>query len=432
MSAPFYRIDDVDIMTHNEVYKLSEQYLNAGMSRILHSLDCDIIYKKAYDCIIEDNNGIQYIDFVGGYGAFNMGHSNPYIIDAIHKIEGKANLAFIGLNPYETILAANLAATTQYKLKRSFFCNSGSEAVESALKLARAATKKTRILYCRNAYHGKTFGALSATDRPHYRIPFEPLVPDFDMVSYGSEHELREKLRTNLYSAFILEPIQGEGGVIIPPNGYMEKVREICTEYGTLLIVDEVQTGMGRTGRLYAYEHSGIVPDILCLAKSLGGGIIPIGTCITTEEIYSKAYGEVNDCNLHSSTFGGNTYASAAAIAAFEFLYKNNLILKTEEKGQYLVEGLRKIQFKCPVIKEVRGKGLLIGIEFKREQQSREASIMKNISVCVAKRLLKECHIITACSFNNIDVLRLEPPLTIEYEQIDQLLKAMEHILVDY
>ncbi len=431
MSISFYSIDDADILEHDEFYKLSGQYLNAGMSKILRSLGCDIIYKTAYDCIIEDINGIQYIDFAGGYGAFNMGHSNPYIIDTIHKIEGKANLVFIGLNPYEVILAANLAATTQYKLQRSFFCNSGSEAVESALKLARAATKKTRILYCKNAYHGKTFGALSATDRPHYRIPFEPLIPDFDVVSYGSEHELREKLKTNLYAAFIVEPIQGEGGVVIPPEGYMDKVREICTEYGTLLIVDEVQTGMGRTGRLYAYEHSGIIPDILCLAKSLGGGIIPIGACITTEEIYSKAYGRLEDCNLHSSTFGGNTYASAAAIAALEILYKDDLMTKTEEKGQYLVDGLKKIQLKCSVIKEVRGKGLLIGIEFKKEQQSGEAGMVFNRAVYVAKRLLQEYHIITACSFNNIDVLRIEPPLIISYEQIDQLLRAMEHILTD-
>lgn len=434
MDIDFYSLDSIEKLSQEEVYKLSERHLNAGMSTMLHWLGCDIVYKKAYGNIMEDIDGVPYIDFSGGYGAFNMGHANPHIVDAVHKIRETVNLAFIGLNPYEAILAANLAKTTGGKLQRSFFCSSGSEAVESALKLARAATKKSRILYCSNSYHGKTFGALSVTDRSHYREPFEPLVPDCDRVTYGSIQELNAKLVENQYAAFIIEPIQGEGGIIIPPDGYLKQVRELCIKYSTLLIVDEVQTGLGRTGTMYAYEQAGIVPDILCLAKSLGGGLIPIGACMTTEGIYSKAYGGVDNCNLHSSTFGGNTYACVAAIAAIEVLYHDNLIAETVKKGTYLLEGLRKIQEKCPEMKEVRGKGLLVGIEFETKQPSEDinADIPWGRSIQLAKRLLLEHHIITACSFNSIDVLRLEPPLTITYEQIDQLLKAIESIEVNH
>jgi putrescine aminotransferase len=433
MSLSLYTLNDVKKLSNEAVFHLHSKYLNAGLSAVLKAMDCDIIYKRAEDCIIEDTEGRKYIDFVGGYGALNMGHRNPHILKSLEQVNEAANLVFIGLNPYEGILAANLAVLTDHRLVRSFFCNSGSEAVESALKLARASTGRSKILYCENSYHGKTFGALAVTDRSYYRKPFEPLLPDCDKVIYGDAGELEERIKDESYAAFIVEPIQGEGGIIEPPAHYLTKVRALCSKYHTLLIADEVQTGMGRTGKLFAYQHDNIVPDILCLAKSLGGGMIPIGACLTTEEIYHRAYGDVSRCNLHSTTFGGNTYACAAAIAAFEVLFQDNLIEEAGNKGEYIKSGLTILQNKYPgIMKEVRGKGLMIGLEFEKKQNKPDIEgniALQSYAAYVAKRLLNEFNVITAYSFNSPDVIRLEPPLSVTVEQMDQLLYGIESIL---
>lgn len=438
MGLNFHSFNDVDKLSSEEIYNMNYTYLNSGFTSLMRMMNCGRIFRYAYDCIIEDINGNKYIDFLGGYGSLNIGHSNPHVVETLELLKNKPNLIHIGFNPYTAVLASNLSNLTGRKLTRSFFCNSGAEAVESALKLGRAATGKSKLVYCQNSYHGKTFGALSVSGRNQYKKVFDPLLQYCEEVKFGDISSLEEKIKDKMAAAFILEPIQGEGGIIVPPDNYLRQVRELCTKYETLLIIDEVQTGLGRTGKMFAYEHEEIIPDILCLAKSLGGGIIPIGAYITTEDIYQKAYGEIDKCMLHSSTFGGNAYACSAAIAAIDVILKENLPQKTEEKGIYLKEKLTQMKEKYSVIKEIRGKGLLIGLEFNAKVQEETSGsekagglnlLQSSYAAYTAGKLLNDYSILTAYSLNNLNVIRLEPPLTITYDQIDTLLNALNNIL---
>ena len=329
-----------------------------------------------------------------------------------------------------------LAQVTPGNLQRTFFCNSGAEAVEGALKMARIATGRQRIVYCEGAFHGKTMGALSVTGRSKYQQPFAPLIPGCKAIPYGDAVALENELARGDVAAFIVEPIQGEGGVMVPPEGYLAKAREICSRYGTLLVVDEIQTGFGRTGKLFACEHENVTPDILCLAKSLGGGVMPIGATVTTPEVWDKAYGSMEKALLHTSTFGGNTRAVAAGIAALNAIVEQDLPRQAEEKGRYFIERLKELQEKHNLITDVRGRGLLIGLEFAKPKglvdRLTRGAVSKfseeYLGAMVAGELLNRYHIITAYTLNNPNVIRLEPPLIVTREQIDQVLEALDRI----
>jgi putrescine aminotransferase len=346
-----------------------KEYINPGLVTLLGLLDADKRFIRASGVSIWDEEGNEYLDFLGAYGAMNTGHNHPRVLAAIEKVKGVPNMFQTSLNCMAAALARNLALITPGDLNRSFFCNSGAEAVECSLKLARASTKKQRLLYCENSFHGKSFGALSVTGRAKYQAPFVPLLPGAEMVSFGDVPKLEEKLRTRDVAAFIVEPIQGEAGVVVPPDGYLKAARELCTRYGALLILDEIQTGFGRTGYMFACEHDGVVPDIMCVAKSLSGGLIPIGACITTKEVWDNAYGGLDRALLHTSTFGGNAWACAAGIASLQVIIEEDLPAKAAKNGAYMLDELRKLQKKNTMIKEIRGRGLLIGIEFEKPAQ---------------------------------------------------------------
>lgn len=436
MEDKLYSLEDVEGFSHSKTMELYREYLNPGFIKLLSMIGFDKVYRKAEGCVITDEQGNEYLDFLGGYGALNIGHNHPRIIEALSKIKNCPNILQAGVNPYAAALAANLAVMTGGELTRSFFCNSGAEAVEGALKLAKTASGKSRVVYCKNSFHGKTYGALSVTGREKYRKPFEPLMPGCDEVEYGNVDELDRKFREGNIAAFIVEPIQGEGGIIVPPKGYLKEVRRLCDKYEVLLIIDEIQTGFGRTGRMFAYMHEDITPDILCVAKSLGGGIMPIGAYIAGNEIYQRAYGSVDRCLLHTSTFGGNTYSCAAALAAIEVIYTENLDQRAYDKGIYLIAKLEWLKNRYGNIKEVRGKGLMVGLEF-GNQYSKVLNLltkgaMENLSSeyyasLVAGKLLSS-NIITAYTLNNPNVIRVEPPLTVSTEQIDKLIEALEGI----
>ncbi|NLT94951.1 MAG: aspartate aminotransferase family protein [Clostridia bacterium] len=424
-------------ITEKELRELHREYLNPGLVTTMGLVKFDRLYKEASGCIIKDSQGQEYIDFLGGYGALNLGHNPPEVLKALEKVKNLPNILQASLGVAPAVLAHNLAQITPGDLKRTFFCNSGAEAVEGALKLARIATKKEKIIYCEGSFHGKTFGALSVTGREKYKLPFQPLVPNCHPVPFGDAESLEQALKSGDAAAFIVECIQGEGGIIVPPQGYLKRVRELCTRYNTLLIIDEIQTGLGRTGKMFACEYEDVVPDIMCLAKSLGGGVMPIGAYITTEKIHNSAYGGMDKAILHTSTFGGNNLACSAGIAALEFILKNNLPLEAEKKGQYLLSKLKGLQEMYPIIKEVRGKGLMIGLELKGSNNTLlnrlSGGTLENLAheyfaSLVAGQLLNEYHIITAYTLNNPNVIRIEPPLTIEYEQMDKLVWALEDI----
>ena len=431
-------VDEALKLSSSQIVENHKLYGNSGLTSLLSLLGLEKKFVKAEGNYVWDDAGNKYIDFLAGYGSVSLGHNHPKVVDAIHKVDALPNILQVSLPIMSGVLARNLAMITPGDLQRSFFGSSGTEAVEGALKLARAASGKTEFVYADNSFHGKTFGSLSVTGREKYQKPFMPLVPGARSIPFGDIRALEKALQNKNVAAFIIEPIQGEGGVNVPPAGYLAEAKKLCARYGALLIVDEIQTGLGRTGKIFACEHDGVAPDVMCLAKSLGGGVMPIGAFITTDDIWQKAFGGPSKCSLHTSTFGSNTRACAAGIAALQVIVQERLAEAAAEKGAYLMKKLEVLKEKHDSIKEVRGKGLLVGLEFKEPT----TGVLKAISFGVLNALSKEYlgamvsgelatkhHVITAYTLNNPSVIRLEPPLTITTGDIDYTVAALDEVL---
>ena len=429
-------IDDVLNFSQQDVRELYKDSVNPGLAQMMGLMNFDKRFVKASGMRVWDEDGNSYLDFLGAYGALNLGHNPSVAQEALEQVQDLPNLLQASLNGMTAALAHNLAQVTPGQLQRTFFCNSGAEAVEGALKMARIATGRQRIIYCESAFHGKTLGALSVTGRSKYQQPFTPLVPGCHAIPYGDVIALENELTQGDVAAFIVEPIQGEGGVIIPPDGYLTKVRELCSHYGTLFIADEIQTGFGRTGKLFACQHENVAPDILCVAKSLGGGVMPIGATIATTDVWDRAYGPMDRALLHTSTFGGNTRAVAVGIAALNAIIAENLPQQAQENGRYLLNKLQELQGAHNLITAVRGRGLLVGLEFAKPKglmnKITQGAVSKfseeYLGAMVAGELLNRHHIITAYTLNNPNVIRLEPPLIVTKTEIDQVVAALDEI----
>lgn len=372
-----------------------------------------------------DTQGQEFIDCLGGFGIFNVGHRNPTVVSAVqNQLEKQPLHSQELLDPLRAMLAKTLAALTPGKLKYSFFCNSGTESVEAALKLAKAYQSprgKFTFIATTGAFHGKSLGALSATAKSTFRKPFMPLLPGFRHVPFGDINAMRTVLTEcrktgDDVAAVILEPIQGEGGVILPPQGYLPAVRKLCDEFGALLILDEVQTGMGRTGKMFACEHENVQPDILCLAKALGGGVMPIGATVATEEVFSVLF---DNPFMHTTTFGGNPLACAAALATINVLLEQNLPAQAEQKGDMLLDGFLQLGREYPdLVQDARGKGMLMAIEF----------VDNEIGYNFASEMFRQ-RVLVAGTLNNSKTIRIEPPLTLTIEQCEAVLKAARKAL---
>lgn len=433
-----YNIDQALSISRKEVGENYKNHINPAMVKMLKLLNFDKNYVKADNVEVYDEEGRKFLDFLGGYGSLNLGHNRDEIIEAVNKVREKPNLLQASLGGIYSAAAYNLAQVTPGNLEISFFGNSGTEAVEGAIKLARAATEKEKIIYCKDSFHGKSYGSLSITGRDKYQKHFNPLLPATEEIPFGDIEALREKLNSSSnIAAVILEPIQGEGGVIVPPAGYLKEVRDLCDENKVLMILDEIQTGLGRTGRLFAADHEGVVPDIMCLAKSLGGGIEPVGAYISKPKIWKQAYGSMEKALLHTSTFGGNARASAAVIASINYILTNDLSEQAAEKGEYFLEQLKKFEAEYNLVKEVRGKGLMIGIEFNQPEPGLldrlSGGLVSKFSAeymgaMVAGSLNNDYRVITAYTLNNPNVIRLEPPLAVSYEQIDYVVDSLQDI----
>ncbi|WP_249226274.1 putrescine aminotransferase [Entomohabitans teleogrylli] len=372
-----------------------------------------------------DTQGQEFLDCLGGFGIFNVGHRNPVVVSAVeHQLAKQPLHSQELLDPLRAMLARTLATLAPGKLQYCFFSNSGTESVEAALKLAKAYQSprgKYTFVAASGAFHGKSLGALSATAKATFRKPFMPLLPGFRHVPFGNIDAMRTlfqecKKTGDDVAAVILEPIQGEGGVILPPAGYLPAVRKLCDEYGALLILDEVQTGMGRTGKMFACEHENVQPDILCLAKALGGGVMPIGATLATEAVFSVLF---DNPFLHTTTFGGNPLACAAALATIHVLLEQNLPAQAEQKGQLLLDGFNILAREYPhLVVEARGKGMLMAIEF----------CDNDIGYQFASEMFRQ-RVLVAGTLNNSKTIRIEPPLTLSAEQCDQVLRAARHAL---
>ena len=352
-----------------------------------------------------DADGVEYLDCASGHGAANLGHAHPKIAEAIYQ-QASALITLFETFPNDKRAQLMKKITSLVdRLNRVFLCNSGTEAVEAALKFARISTGRKNIVATMRAFHGRTYGSLSATFNRKYREGFEPLVPGFSHVAYNNIDAL-DKAVNKETAAVILEVIQGEGGVHPANEEYIHVARRICSERGALLIVDEIQSGFGRTGRMFAIEHFDVIPDLLCCAKSLAGGV-PMGAVLIGQEVKNLTPG------VHGSTFGGNPLACAAAIAMLELVEEENLARQAEVKGAYLIDKLRRIE--SPHIREVRGMGLMVGIELKQK-------------VAPYLKALQERKIIALNA--GMTVIRLLPPLVITYQQIDHLVDVLTEVLV--
>jgi putrescine aminotransferase len=396
-----------------QVQRWYQQHVNAGLYSLLGFMGLSTAEVAAEGWIVRCADGREFIDCVGGYGAYNFGHRHPKIVAAVkHQLDRMPMSSKLLLNPVMAQLCARLAELVPAGLTHSFISNSGTEAVEAALKLARLATGRPGVISAKNAFHGKTLGSLSSTHREQYQTPFRPLMQRFDQVPFGDAAAVRQAI-TDDTGAVMLEPVQGEGGIIIPPPGYLSELREITQQAGVLLILDEVQTGMGRTGYNFACEAEGVSPDILVLAKSLGGGVMPIGATMGTARVWEPLLAQPL---LHTSTFGGNELACAAALAALDVLVDDKLAEHAALTGAYLLSGLRALTVKYQqLIREARGAGMMVGIDMHSS----------DISQLFIANVLEQ-KVLVAFTLNHPGVIRMEPPLIMPRGVVDEVLRRME------
>ena len=398
-------------------------HVNPGILEYRKSVSTEYISVEWADSAngFTDIKGRHYLDLLGGYGIFNVGHRHPKVVEAVsNQLKRQALHSQELLEPFRAILAKLIHDITPGDLQFSFFGNSGAEAVEGAMKLAMLHTGRKSFVAATSAFHGKTLGALSATAKAKFRQPFLPILPDCYHVPYGDADYIESIVRSadevgNDIAGVILEPIQGEGGINVPPDDYFPRVREICDRYGALLIADEVQTGMGRTGKMFCVDHWDVVPDIMCLGKAMGGGVMPIGAFVSNKTIWEQLFPEPW---LHSTTFGGNPLACVAAIANIHVLLEEKLPERAEKMGNEIMAKLKALRRRFPKLcADVRGKGLMIGLEFPSDALGYE----------IAKGLFDHGVLVAGTLFS-AKTIRIEPPLTITQQEVNSALDTIEKV----
>ncbi|MGA9870695.1 MAG: aminotransferase class III-fold pyridoxal phosphate-dependent enzyme [Rhodococcus sp. (in: high G+C Gram-positive bacteria)] len=412
--------------------------VNPELFRLLGAVDLDIEYTSGRGTELYDASGRTHLDFAGAYGALPFGHNPSCVWRAMDAVRDGGEPVFVQpsvLYPAGE-LANRLVEIAPPGLARVTFVNSGAEAIEVAIKIARAATGRLGILSTRNSFHGKTLGALSATGNRKYQDGFGAPIAGFDSIAFGASDALEATLASHpgKYAVFVVEPIQGEGGVVTPPDGYLTRVREICTAHGVLLAVDEVQTGLGRTGRVFACDHEGVVPDILAVAKALGGGVLPSGAVLCKPELVGESF-----ALRHTSTFAGNALTARIGIAVVDELTADGsaLVTRVGELGRSLTQDLERLAAKYPsVVTDVRGRGLLLGVELTDDvnfvgRQSLLGSIadQQNMAVMISSYLSQVEGIRIAPTLFGARVLRIEPPLTVTDSECRRMIAALDRAL---
>ena len=355
-----------DLFAANEAdrYEIHNRHLNAQMVRLLKTIGYDVGFCRGQGQYLYDRQGARYLDLLSGFGVFAIGRNHPALRATLKSVldADLPNLVQLDVSVLAGLLAERLLAYTPY-LQRVFFANSGAEAVEAAIKFARAATKRPGIVYCDHAFHGLSYGALSITGDDVFRKGFEPLLPGCVSVPFNDLSALEEALRSHDIAAFIVEPIQGKG-VNLPEDGYLKEAAALCHRYGTLFVADEIQTGLGRTGRFFAFEHWDVEPDMVLIAKALSGGHVPVGAVLMRSETYAKVFDRMDRAVVHGSTFGKNDLAMAAGIATLEVIAGENLVQNADRMGARLRAAFSAMIPRYEMFHEVRGKGLMMGVEF--------------------------------------------------------------------
>jgi acetylornithine/succinyldiaminopimelate/putrescine aminotransferase/predicted amino acid dehydrogenase len=416
---------------------LFTEYVNPYLGDLIEKVNMDKVYVRGEGCYLYDSTGKRYLDFIAAYGALPFGFNPAEIWNAVLAVHDSKEPSFIQPSALSAAgeLAKRLIKLAPPNIRYVTFTNSGAESVEAAIKLSRSATGRRGILATHNSFHGKTLGALSATGKTSYQQVFGAPVEGFDFIEYDDITALECQLRENpeKYAAFIVEPIQGEGGIIVPKPGYLLQVQECCKRYGVCFIVDEIQTGLGRTGRMFACEEEGVTPDIITIAKALGGGLVPIGACLASEEVYNEEF-----AMKHSSTFAGNTLACRVGIAVCDILTKDNrhLLENVAQCGAYLKSSLQELKDKYPeIIRDVRGKGLMIGIEYGITRDTfRDTNLLElmadqeMLTPLVSSYLLNVEGLRVAPTLNGASTIRIEPSLIVTESQCEYAISALQKV----
>jgi len=440
-------VEDAKKLNAEQTSTLFSEHMNPGQYHFLRLLGFHkVIIDKAEGMYYFDKEGRKILDFFGGFGSVGFGHNHPRILAVRQKFqeEKRHEIAIAFMSQYAAALCKNLAAISPGDMKIGFLCCSGSEAVEAALKIAEKAQgpEKATIAYAENSFHGKTRGALSVTDSTLYQSSFQ-LIEKRVRIPFGDAAALEHAFKQDpSIGVFIIETIQGGAGIIVPPQGYLREVRRLCDQYNVLWIADEVQCGVGRTGRFYAFEHEDVIPDVTTIAKSLGGGKVALGAVIARKPVYLKAYGSNKTALIHGpATFGAMGEACCTGIEALNVIYDEGLIDNAAQQGAYLLKKFEELKMKYPqIIKDVRGKGLMIGVEFGDFSQTLPPGLREVVStldeklkgsLCgfVGRLLLLDFNILVAFTEYNRNVIRLEPPLIVRREQCDEVVNAFDTLL---
>jgi ornithine--oxo-acid transaminase len=421
-----------------EGYELHARLLNPQLPRMLHAIGFDRVYERADGAWLYDQEGQRYADFLAGFGVFGVGRNHPVIRKALRDVlDGElADLVQFDCALLPGLLAERLLAKAP-GLDRVYFSNSGTEAVEAALKFARYATGRPRVVYCGHGYHGLTVGSLSVNGSAEFRRGFDPLLPDAS-IPFGSLEALEAELRKGGVAALIVEPIQGKGVHVAPP-GFLAAARKLLHDHGALLICDEVQTGLGRTGRWFAYQHDDVVPDIVTVAKALSGGFVPVGATLAKGWIFEKVYSSMDRVLVHDSTFGSNAAAMAAGLASLAVLEEEQLVTSAERTGAALHGALQGMVDEYELLAEVRGRGLMIGLEFSKPRSLKlrtgwgmlQAARVGLFAQMVVVALFQRHRILTQVAGDYMEVIKLLPPLTIDDVHVDLFREAFAEVMTD-
>jgi ornithine--oxo-acid transaminase len=422
-----------------ERYTLHTRHLNGQMVRVLKTIGFDVRFRAGRGQYLFDQDGKRYLDLLSGWGVFAIGRNHPSLRETLKGVlDGDLpNLIQMDVSTLAGALAEKLLRHAPY-LQKVFFANSGAESVEAALKFARAATGRPGLVYCSHAFHGLTYGALSINGDPTFRQGFEPLLPDCIEIPFNDLAALERALAARDVAAFVVEPIQGKG-VNLPDDGYLQGAAELCRKHGTLLIADEVQTGLGRTGRFLAVEHWGIEPDMVVLAKSLSGGHVPVGAVLTRKWIFEKVFDRMDRAVVHGSTFAKNDLAMAAGLATLEVMEHERLSEHAARLGERLLLALSRMARQHELIKAVRGKGLLIGIEFgaphslklKASWNALEAVNTGLFCQLITIPLFKQHNILIQVAGHGIHTIKLLPSLVISETDCEWIERAFAAVIAD-
>ena len=417
---------------------LNQRHLNPQMGRILRTLGFDRSWVAGDRTDLIDSTGTRYLDLIGGYGVFALGRNHPEVTSAVHEVLAArtANLPQLGVTLLSGVLAEQLLARAPGSVGAMVSANSGTEAVEAAIKIARAATGRRRVLYANHAFHGLTLGSLSVNGNEEFRAGFGPLLPACDRVEFGDLHTLEAELARGDVAALIIEPVQGKG-VHIAPDGYLLGVQQRCRDAGTLLVCDEVQTGVGRTGRFLALEHWQLGPDMICMAKALSGGLVPIGAVLICRDAFDRVFDGMERAVRHGSTFGGNDLAAAAALATLRVIERDGVIAHAERMGALLLELTRPLVERHEIVRDVRGLGLMWAIElgapaggagralFNAVERAQPGLFAQLITV----PLFHEHRILCQVAGHRMNVVKALPSLLIDEAQVQQFAGALAQVV---